>query len=135
MGQDLLSEGITISLLGTNPEWSPLCANTSETALYRFSGGTDGHTVVETQRASVAQVTFVAFIDGNDERHMPALGSQTEQADGIVGSIKGSGEDGQAKKIPTTLESGHTQNAVVTIAVGDGDDKGKLTGMAQAVSR
>ena len=103
---------------------------TKAAAFHRFFGRTDGHAVIEPQRASIAQVTFVTFIEGNDERHMPALGSQAEQADGIVGSIKGSGEDGQAKDITTTIERGHAKDAIVAAAVGNGDDKGKLTGMA-----
>jgi hypothetical protein len=53
----------------------------------------DGDALLETEGTSVAQVVRVALVEGDDESHLPALGGQAKEAQGIVGGIQGGGLD------------------------------------------
>ena len=132
-------------LLGHGKRAAPLDAQavgTEAATLHRQASGADGDAVVEAQRASVAQVTFIAFVERDDESHMPALRGQAEKADGIVGRVEGSGLDRQVEEVTTAIESGHAEDTVVAVAdfgelsrvVGDGNDEWELAGMAEGIS-
>ena len=54
--------------------------------------------------ASVAQVTFVAFVERDDEGHRPTLGGEAKETDGVVSLIQGSGLDGQAAGFAAAIE-------------------------------
>ena len=76
---------------------------------------------------------FVAFIEGDDEGHLPALGGQAEEADGIVGSVEGRDADRQVEGFATVIEGCQAMDAVVAVTVGDGDHERQLTGVLGAV--
>jgi hypothetical protein len=74
------------------------------------------------------EVALVALIEWDNEGHMPPLGSQAKEADGIVCGVEGSDADGQAKGLTAVIEGRQAVDGVVTVAVSDGDDEGQLAG-------
>jgi hypothetical protein len=93
----------------------------------------DGNTAFETQRASVLEVVLIAFVERDDECHLPADGDQTKETNGIVGCVQRGGLDRQAEEFAAAVESDQAVDGVVTVAVSHRDDQGELTAMAEAV--
>lgn len=72
-------------------------------------------------------------LDGDDERHMPAVRCDAKEPQGIVRSVQGSDLDGKAEDFASVVEGSQGVNGVVAVAVGYRDDKGKLARVAKAV--
>ncbi len=63
-------------------------------------------------------IILVTLVEGDDEGHLPTMGSQAEEAQGIVGCIQGSGLDGQVEDFVASVEGGQAVDAIVAVAVG-----------------
>lgn len=61
---------------------------------------------------------LVTLIEGGDKGHLPTMGSQAEEAQGIVGRVQGSGLDGQVEDFVASVEGGQAVDAIVAVAVG-----------------
>ncbi len=70
------------------------------------------------------KVILVTLVEGDDEGHVPTLGGQAEEAQGIVGGIQGSGLDRQVEGFAAVVERDQAEDAVVAVAVSHGDDQG-----------
>jgi hypothetical protein len=79
------------------------------------------------------EVSLVALVDGDDEGHVPPVGSQAEEAQSVVGLVQGGGLDGQAEGFAGVIESGEALDTVVAVAVGDRDEQGQLASVLEAV--
>jgi hypothetical protein len=101
--------------------------------LHWLSSGTDRDALFQAQRASVLEMAFVAFVEGDDEGHVPALGSQAKEANGIMGRVEGSSLNRQSEGLASVIEGCQTVDAVVTVAVSYGDDHRQLAGVLRAV--
>ena len=96
-------------------------------------GDTDGDALLESQRAGVVQMALVTLVEWNDQRHVPALGSQAEIADDIVGRIQRGSLERPAQAFPPLIEGGQTEDTVVAIAIGHGDDQRQLAAMLERI--
>lgn len=124
------------AFLGSSQGTAPLDAHAigAEASLFhREISGTEGEIIFESQRASISQVVLVAFIERDDEGHLPTGRSHTEVPDGIVSGIQGSDLDRKPEGLAGVVESSKCVDGIVTVAVGDGDQQGKLTAMLEGV--
>ena len=103
--------------------------------LHGQAGLADGDSFFEPQGTGIAQVALVAFVEGYDEGHMPALSSQAEEPQGIVGRIEGSGMEEEAEAFTGTIDSREAMDAVVAATIGQGNGERQLAAMLEAVGR
>lgn len=66
-------------------------------------------------------IVLVALIERDDEGHTPMGSGQTEVANGIVGSIQGSGLDRKPSSLPSVVECSESVDRIVAVAVSDGE--------------
>jgi hypothetical protein len=64
---------------------------------------------------------------------MPALSGQAKETQRIVGRIQRSGLGAEAEGLPGAIESRKAVNAVVAVAIGQGNDERQLAAMLEAV--
>lgn len=73
-------------------------------AEHRFISGTEGSSIFKTQGAGIFEVVFVAFIEGDNQSHVPLFSGQAIESQGIVGFIERSGLEGQAAELACPVE-------------------------------
>jgi hypothetical protein len=122
--------------LGSGQGAAPLDAQAiiAEASVFHWkTSNTDGNVIFKSQRAGISQIVLVALIEGDDEGHAPTSRGETEVSNGIVGGIQGGSPDRESKSLTSVVESGKSVDRIVAVAVGNGDDQGKLTAMIERV--
>jgi hypothetical protein len=121
---------------GSSQRTAPLDAQAiiAEASSFHWeTGGTDGNVLFKSQRAGIAQIVFVTLIEGDDKGHTPTGSGETEVAHGIVSGIQGSSLDREPKGLTSVVEGDKRVDGIVAVAVGNGDDQGKLTAVLEGV--
>jgi len=130
------ARGAGRGFLGSGQGAAPLDAQAiiaEARSFHRETSDTDGNVLIKSQRARISQIVLVTLIEGDDKGHTPTDSGETEVTHGIVGGIQRSSLDREPKGLTSVVESGKSVDGIVAVAVGNGDDQGKLTAMIERV--
>jgi hypothetical protein len=78
-------------------------------------------------------VAPVTFIEGDNQRGLPALGGQAIEAESIVSRVERGGIKMPAEGFLNAVETDQGRDTIMTVTVGHGDEQGQLAGMAEVV--